>query len=97
MLGSQDFPGAEHPDRDRADYAYLLSFENDRNFLARQGVALALLAAAGFIEFPHTHPVHGVRHLVLPAALAIAAIFIMVAALRHHHRVDKAIRATNDR
>lgn len=94
MLASDDVPAGERLGPDRPDYPYLLSFENDRNFLVRQSAALALVAIAGFIEFPQQHPVDGRWHLLLPAMLLIAAIFIMCTALRRYQVVDKAIRAT---
>lgn len=87
--------GAEFDDHHRADYPYLLSFENDRNFLTRQSVALALLAVAGFIEFPGKHSGNGIWSIVLAATLAIMAIFIAVAALRRYRAVDEAIRASH--
>jgi hypothetical protein len=92
MLTGNEPVSTEPPGDDGSYTAYTLSFANEQRFLLRQGVALALLVVAGIIEIAPTPHKIGVWESTA-AVPALAALGIMVTALRRFRATEKAIYA----
>ena len=92
LTGDEPNTGRQ-PGDDVGDFPYLASFANERNFLSQQGIALLLLAAAGFLEFAPLGGPAVARHSVAGLLVVLAAVITGIA-LRRFTAAERRIRET---